>query len=415
MVFVCPTTKNVNIQVLEGKSADAVVDGLNRLGCEVGFPSYFLVDKDSGIMKALNDSNVSLRDMQGLLYKERKIKFKTCPIGGHNFHGAVERRIRSIEENMEKAGIFKLKLHATGLQTVLKLIENTMNNLPLGYMFGRDSDNSPLLKMICPNFLRIGRINDRSLDGPIKLPSSPAELMEKIEKAYEAFFRIWNETMVPKLMKLNKWYDNKGMLNVGDVVYFQKVEDDLASNWIMGMIEDVVKSKDDVVRKVSIKYQNANENTSRCTERAARKIIKLFHIDDTTWMDDMKEVEKLKTALEIDDDMEREGRVIKYVMNPVPDGGGLRYRLTAVGEYRDVVALKRLDNVRRNAKAKVVRMKFIKPCQNCCCFGHCTLDCQSNQGHNVGESILSKFQSDAICSIPSQWLDRSWLSPVRVV
>ena len=97
--------------------------------------------------------------------------------------------------------------------------------------------------------------------------------------------------------------------------------------------------------------------------------------------------------------------------NPVPDGEGLRYRLTAVGEYREVVALKRLDNVRRNVKAKVVRMKFIKPCQNCCCFGHCTLDCQSIQGNNEGDSILSKFQSDAFCSIPSQWLDRSWLSP----
>ena len=63
MVFVCPTTKNVNIQVLEGKSADAIVDGLTRLGCEVGFPAYFLIDKDSGIMKAMNEANVSLRDM----------------------------------------------------------------------------------------------------------------------------------------------------------------------------------------------------------------------------------------------------------------------------------------------------------------------------------------------------------------
>ena len=178
-----------------------------RLGCEVGFPSYFLIDKDSGIMKAMNEANVSLRDMQGFVYNEKRIKFKTCPIGGHNFHGAVERRIRLIEENMEKAGIFKLKLHATGLQTVLKLIENTLNNLPLGYMFGRDSDNSPLLKMICPNFLRVGRINCRSLDGPIKLPSGPAELMEKVEKAYIAFFNIWNEVMVPKMMKLNKWFD----------------------------------------------------------------------------------------------------------------------------------------------------------------------------------------------------------------
>ena len=53
MVNVCPTTKNVNLQVIEGKSAEFIIDGLNRLGCEVGFPSYFLIDKDSGIMRAL--------------------------------------------------------------------------------------------------------------------------------------------------------------------------------------------------------------------------------------------------------------------------------------------------------------------------------------------------------------------------
>ena len=360
-------------------------------------------------MKALNEANVTLKDMQGLVYRERKIEFKTCPIGGHNFHGAVERRIRSIEENMEKAGIFKLKIHATGLQTVLKLIENQMNNLPLGYMFGRDSDNSPLLKMICPNFLRVGRINDRSLDGPIKLPNGPGEMMEKVEKAYVAFFKIWNEVMVPKLMKLNKWFDNKGMLNVGDVVYFQKVEDDLSSNWILGLVEDVVKSKDDIVRKVVIKYQNENKNVSRTSERAARKIIKLFHIDDTNWMDDMKEVETLKAVLEADDDKEREARTVKYVMNPVPEGG-LRYRLTAVGGYREVESLKRLQDVKRNSKAKVMRMKFVRPCQYCCCFGHCSIDCQNGDDLPEGRNVILPSNADTVRSLPSQWLDRSWLS-----
>ena len=263
--------------------------------------------------------------------------------------------------------------------------------------------------MICPNFLRVGRINDRSLDGPIKLPNGPGEMMEKVEKAYVAFFKIWNEVMVPKLMKLNKWFDNKGMLNVGDVVYFQKVEDDLSSNWILGLVEDVVKSKDDIVRKVVIKYQNENENVSRTTERAARKIIKLFHIDDTNWMDDMKEVETLKAVLEADDDKEREARTVKYVMNPVPEGG-LRYRLTAVGEYREVQSLKRLQDVKRNTKAKVMRMKFIRPCLNCCCFGHCSLDCNSNDDLPEGRNVTTQLIANAVRSLPSQWLDRSWLS-----
>ena len=62
----------------------------------------------------------------------------------------------------------------------------------------------------------------------------------------------------------------------------------------------------------------------------------------------MKEVESLKTALEADDDDERNSRTMKYVMNPVPDGMGLRYRLTAVGDYREVVSLKRLQDVKRN-------------------------------------------------------------------
>ena len=139
------------------------------------------------------------------------------------------------------------------------------------------------------------------------------------------------------------------------------------------------------------------------------KSLNFFYIDDTTWQDDMKEVERLKEALEASDDEEREGRNVQYVMRSVPGGKGLRYRLTAVGEYRDVVPLKRLQDVKRNAKAKVLRMKFIRPCLNCCCFAHCSLDCQNEPSSS--ESILSKFHSNAVEVLPTGWLDRSWISP----
>ena len=73
----------------------------------------------------------------------------------------------------------------------------SLNNLPLGYSYSRDSDNSPLLKLIFPNMLRIGRLNNRALSGPVRMPAGPGELMEKIEDSYSSFFRIWNTTMVP--------------------------------------------------------------------------------------------------------------------------------------------------------------------------------------------------------------------------
>ena len=46
-----------------------------------------LTDQDSGIMKALTDCEVSHKDLQHVIYKEKGIVFKTCPVSGHNFHG----------------------------------------------------------------------------------------------------------------------------------------------------------------------------------------------------------------------------------------------------------------------------------------------------------------------------------------
>ena len=88
LVFVCPTTKLANLQVIESKDANGVVDGINRLACEVGVPSFVLVDQDSGILKALKECEVNFRDTQYVLHKEKGIKFQTVPVGGHNYTGA---------------------------------------------------------------------------------------------------------------------------------------------------------------------------------------------------------------------------------------------------------------------------------------------------------------------------------------
>ena len=130
IMFVCPITKIVNIQVVETKSAEGIIDGLTRLSCEVGVPSFVLTDKDSRIMKALRDAEIIIKDLQYVLHKEKGIKFSTCPVSGHNYSGACEGRIRILNEALVKCNA---RLHATGYQTLCKLIENDMNNLPFGY------------------------------------------------------------------------------------------------------------------------------------------------------------------------------------------------------------------------------------------------------------------------------------------
>ena len=61
LVFVCMVTKLVNMQVIETKKTDGVIDGINRLGCEVGIPSFVLLDQDSSIIKAFNEAEVNLK------------------------------------------------------------------------------------------------------------------------------------------------------------------------------------------------------------------------------------------------------------------------------------------------------------------------------------------------------------------
>ena len=175
----CPVTKMVNLQVIESKSADGILDGITRLACEVGVPTLLLVDQDSGVMKALREAECDIKNLDMKVHKEKGMRFKTCPVSGHNYHGLVEVKIRTVQECLATCDLDKLRLHATGLQTLCKLVENDMNNLPMGFSYARDANNSPLLKLIFPNMLRIGRMNTRSLDGPIKLPEGRMDLLSK--------------------------------------------------------------------------------------------------------------------------------------------------------------------------------------------------------------------------------------------
>ena len=109
---------------------------------------------------------------------------------------------------------------------------------------------------------------------------------------------------------------------VGDIIYFQKDESELSSKWTVGKVTEVTRSRDGLVRRATLMYQNANENKPRNTDRANRSLIKLFHIDDQDWQADMAEVEKIVSALKQD---KEEASLPVYSMSYT--GDGLRYRL----------------------------------------------------------------------------------------
>ena len=55
------------------------------------------------------------------------------------------------------------------MQILAKLVENKYNSLPIGYHQHERAGESPLLKIVCPNHIRMGRSTSRLMDGPMRL------------------------------------------------------------------------------------------------------------------------------------------------------------------------------------------------------------------------------------------------------
>ena len=206
---VCTVTKLVNCQVIEKSDASGILDAMTRLGCEVGLPSIMLADQGSNLIKAIRDAEVTLLNLKLQVFEEKGIKLEVCSVGGHNEHGLVERIIRSLQESLEECGLRSQKLTATGLQTLCKLVENDYNNLPAGFKYDRDQDNTEVLKILTPNMMRMGRINARALSGPLTLPSGASDMVERVIRNYKAWYKVLSEAYIPKLLFKPKWFKDE--------------------------------------------------------------------------------------------------------------------------------------------------------------------------------------------------------------
>ena len=202
-----------------------------------------------------------------------------CPVGGHERQGLVERRIQTVQKSFNDLGLKTMRIHSMGLQSMCKIVENTLNNLPYGYTQSRSDSNQSLYKLISPNMLRHGRNNNRAVSGPVKISADNKQMMKDVTRRTEAWFKIFKDSCIPQLVIQRKWFKSERDIAVGDLVFFRKTESELGDgNWIVGLIDQVIPSDDGLIRKVVVKYRNSSEDFDRFTTRSVRKLIKLFNV-----------------------------------------------------------------------------------------------------------------------------------------
>ena len=294
VVFACAATGMINCQIMEGgKKTGHFLDVFNRFIHECCVPKICLPDQDGAMMKALLEGEVDIRDQFGVISRERGVTFQTCVSQGHSAHGRVERRIRMIQECLDRSGLKATKLHSLGWQTIAKTLEHDVNSIPLGFLQHQTS-NGPLLRVLTPNSLKLNSSSNRAPSGLFTLPNSAADLMDEVEKKYNLFYKIWNEDYIPLIADRQKWHFEAENLKENDLLYFKLSDSMVSSVWKIGKVEYIIMGNDNMVRKVGISYKQINMDTMEgeinVVERPVRECVRLFNIEDTSLLDDIQAV-----------------------------------------------------------------------------------------------------------------------------
>ena len=276
IIFCCSTTTAVKIKVMEDYSTTSFMQAFTRFACDVGYPKKLLVDEGSQLVKGCQSMQLNFQDLRNKISKKSSIEFNTCPVGGHNFHGRVERKIREIRISIEKS-IHLERLSILQWETLAASIANSINNLPLAI---KNKGDFEIEDLITPNRLLLGRNNDRCPTEPLTVSDDSEKHIRANKKIFDAWFECWLTSHVPSLMHQPKWFDSDRDLQPGDVVIFTKQESSISSTYQYGRIKSVNRGRDDKIRDVVVEYQNSSENVKRLTTRSVRTLVLILGVDE---------------------------------------------------------------------------------------------------------------------------------------
>ena len=115
---------------MDDYSALTFIQAFIRFSCEVVYPKFMVIDEGSQIIKGCDNMRISFIDTKEKLHRDMLVDFATCPVGGHNYNGKVECRIKHVKESLEKTFSNQL-LSVLQWETIAAEVSNAMNDLPL--------------------------------------------------------------------------------------------------------------------------------------------------------------------------------------------------------------------------------------------------------------------------------------------
>ncbi|XP_066922616.1 uncharacterized protein [Clytia hemisphaerica] len=226
---------------MEDYSTSSFLQSFTRFSGQVGYPHKLLTDEGGQLVKAF------------------------CPVGGHNHHGRVERKIQAVKSSLEKS-MHQDRLSIIQWETIAAGVANSINDMPIAVR--NVKGNFEMADLITPNRLLLGRNNNRGPSGTLSVQNDFDKILRANQKIHDAWFDCWLVSHVPNLIEHPKWFKTSTNMKAGDIVLFTKQDSVLSSTYQYGIVKSVINDRDNKVRKVVVEYQNGNENVKRVTTRS---------------------------------------------------------------------------------------------------------------------------------------------------
>ena len=270
LVMVCTTTSAVRIWTLEDITVGAVLLALERHAAVHGYPKNLLIDSGTQLMR-LQQIGIQCQDLTMKLM-ESKYNVTVSAVQDHEARGKVERYIREIRRVLNTSFESVEKQSAIQWETTFAQVSNFLNNTPL-YARG----NPDLPSLVTPNRLLMGRNNYRVPVGDmVELP--PQQMLDRHNKITRMILNtiIENQT---SLMHRAKWTKDDKEPEVGDIVMFTLVENDVRQDWKLGKITARIESdhNDGIVFEVTYVSNNSGHKTTR---RCQRDLVMVIRVDE---------------------------------------------------------------------------------------------------------------------------------------
>ena len=268
LIIVCSVSRAIHMELLPSMDTASFRNALQRFIAIRGSCSTLRSDNGSNFVAAKKQMDAS-NECINIDLIQQELLTKNCrwifnPPAASHCGGAWERKIGSVKRILE-GSISLLKTRQLSRDEFSTLIQESaaiVNNTPLWEISSSPDDPFPL----CPaNLLTLKEsCNPPSLDTftEADLLSYGKARWRRCQYLTEQFWVRWRENYIQTLQYRKKWKYPKTSIEKGDIVLIRN-KCEKRNVWPMARVEDVVLSKDGLVRSATLAVAGKNPSSKR--------------------------------------------------------------------------------------------------------------------------------------------------------